>query len=68
MVLRESGGSDLSDTVRATVTKRVAPRATTKRLGASQEAAILPAATDDLHHNGDVPYPGDKAAGLEKSS
>ena len=44
-------------TVRATVTNR--GKARVKR-------AILPAATDELRHNGSVPFLGDKVAGIEK--
>jgi len=44
-------------TVRATVTNR--GKARVKR-------AILPAATDELRHNGSVPFLGDKASGIEK--
>lgn len=56
-----------TQTVRATVTNWVAPDETTKLLGFKAHAlkAILPAATDDLHRNGFVPFllreGGDKA-------
>jgi hypothetical protein len=50
---------------------RVAPRETTKLLGEYPAfgggKAILPAATAELHHNGHVPYPGDKVAGTDRS-
>jgi hypothetical protein len=50
------------------VTNRVAPSETTKLLGIPMKigTAILPAATADFHHNGDVPYLGDKAAGIRE--
>ncbi len=60
---------------RATVTIRVAPCETTKLLGTvfpvkEGAVAILPAATDELHLNRDVPYrlqnQGDKAAGIRE--
>ncbi len=46
---------------------RVAPRETAKRLGLASARVILPAATDDFHLNGLVPYDGDKVSGIDKS-
>jgi hypothetical protein len=50
----------VEETVRATVTSRVAPGETTKRLGtillAEVIVAILPAATAELHLNRDTSY------------
>jgi len=57
-------------TVRATVTNWVAPGETTKLQGLTIRVylwvvrAILPAATAELHLNGDVPFHGDKVAGI----
>ncbi len=68
MVSTERWRLRLRRTVRATVTNRVAPSETTKLLGIPMKIGrvILPAATADFHHNGDVPYLGDNAAGTRE--
>jgi hypothetical protein len=57
-VEKQGFGVNPPKTVRATVTNRVAPSETTKRLGtaklSSLVAAILPAATAEFHLIGDV--------------
>jgi len=55
MKVRAFGESQM--TARATVTNR--GHARVKR-------AILPAATADIHHNGNTPFLGEDDAGLEK--
>ena len=56
----ESKGIAKAMTVRATETSRCSSnRHRVKR-------AILPAATDELHHNGHDPFFGDKASGIRE--